>query len=301
MRPHTHTHTRTHTHTHTDSDRGGSEREEEGLLSTRRQSSKKELEGRARRKSSSPAGSLRALLARALMKKPAGCILVLCVALFLVSHRSNSWHLGSLDYDSKEQLGSRCFVCPVALCSLERKNNQLQRQATTPVAQSYYGSSYVRAHSSLKGQSRRFEGALTAQLSSLAQRGVGTREERENTMRVAFAWATRIACWTGILEDANVVVGPNTHAQHRTNNPPVRCKPVKDSTSVCGRQLVRWTRWRDCAVFSLHWSLVTRHSHWHLPLSQVFLPLSFSCLRSSSRPIVPPTQLVLAGFCLGKT
>ena len=34
--------------------------------------------------------------------------------------------------------------------------------------------------------------------------------------------------------------------------------------------LVRWTRWRDCAVFSLHWSLVTRHSHWHLPLSQVF-------------------------------
>lgn len=89
-------------------------------------------------------------------------------------------------------------------------------------------------------------------------------------MRVAFAWATRIACWTGILEDANVVVGPNTHAQHRTNNPPVRCKPVKDSTSVCGRQLVRWTRWRDCAVFSLHWSLVTRHSHWHLPLSQVF-------------------------------
>ena len=71
--------------------------------------------------------------------RSAGCILVPCVALFLVSHRSNSWHLGSLDYDSKEQLGSRCFVCPVALCSLERKNNQLQRQATTPVAQSYYG------------------------------------------------------------------------------------------------------------------------------------------------------------------
>ena len=93
---------------------------------------------------------------------------------------------------------------------------------------------------------------------------VGTREERENTL-----WPVGCLCLgnSPCVLDGNPRgckrrrwAYSNTHAQHRTNNPPVRCKPVKDSTSVCGRQLVRWTRWRDCAVFSLHWSLVTRHS-----------------------------------------